>query len=118
MTMRSWIRYAFDRPMHKAPCRARLSVEVMEDRWVPSTFTVVNTLDDGSTGSLRWAIDQANTQSGDDSIIFDAAAFSTPQSITLAGTQLELTDTSGVTSITGPAGGVTVSGGGLSRVFQ
>jgi parallel beta-helix repeat protein len=27
---------------------------------VPSTFAVTNTLDDGSTGSLRWAINQAN----------------------------------------------------------
>ncbi len=34
--------------------------------------------------------------------------FNTPQTITLGGTQLELTDTTGVT----------VSGGGLSRVFQ
>jgi hypothetical protein len=29
---------------------------VLEDRIVPSTFTVTNTLDDGSVGSLRWAI--------------------------------------------------------------
>ena len=44
--------------------------------------------------------------------------FSTPQTITLAGTQLELSDTTGTETITGPAAGVTVSGGGLSRVFQ
>src|SRR5207253_1659024 len=32
--------------------------------------------------------------------------------------QLELTGTTGTETITGPAAGVTVSGGGLSRVFQ
>ena len=44
--------------------------------------------------------------------------FSTPQTITLTGTQLELSDTTGTETITGPAAGVTVSGGGASRVFQ
>ncbi len=44
--------------------------------------------------------------------------FSTPQTITLTGSQLELSNTSGTQTITGPAAGVTVSGGGLSRVFQ
>ncbi len=38
--------------------------------------------------------------------------------ITLAGTQLELTDTTGTETITGPKAGVTVSGGDQSRVFQ
>ena len=44
--------------------------------------------------------------------------FKTPQTITLTGTQLELSDTTGTETITGPKAGVTVSGGGLSRVFQ
>ena len=44
--------------------------------------------------------------------------FNTPQTITLNGTQLELSDTTGTETITGPAAGVTVSGGGKSRVFQ
>ena len=44
--------------------------------------------------------------------------FNTPQTITLTGSQLELSDTTGTETITGPAAGVTVSGGGLSRVFQ
>ena len=52
-------------------------------------------------------------------ITFDnTTVFATPQTITLTGTQLELSDTSGTETITGPAAGVTVSGGGLSRVFQ
>jgi fibronectin-binding autotransporter adhesin len=44
--------------------------------------------------------------------------FKTPQTITLNGTQLELSDTTGTETITGPKAGVTVSGDGLSRVFQ
>ena len=37
------------------------------------TFTVTNTLDDGSTGSLRWAINSANADIGlgTDTIAFD-----------------------------------------------
>nr|MBX2881199.1 DUF4347 domain-containing protein [Granulosicoccus sp.] len=39
----------------------------------PQTFTVTNTLDDGSPGSLRWAIDQANSNLGNDTIEFNIA---------------------------------------------
>ena len=44
--------------------------------------------------------------------------FKTPQTITLTGGQLELSDTTGTETITGPTAGVTVNAGGLSRVFQ
>src|SRR5262245_35245522 len=122
MTMRSWIRNVVappvTGPMRKAPPRSRPAVEALEDRWVPSTFTVVNALDDGSAGSLRWAVGQANATAGADTIVFDSGVFGTPRTITLAGSQLELSDTTGATAITGPAGGVTVDGGGLRRVFQ
>ena len=47
-----------------------------------------------------------------------STVFNTPQTITLTGTQLELSNTSETETITGPAAGVTVSGGGMSRVFQ
>jgi fibronectin-binding autotransporter adhesin len=92
-------------------------VLVLEDRKLLSTFSVTNTLDDGSAGTLCWAIVQANTTGGDQTIAFDKTVFKTPQTITLGGTQLELSDTTGTETITGPAGGVTVTGGGLSRVF-
>jgi len=44
----------------RRPAFCRPLAEVLEDRLVPSTFLVTNTLDHGSTGSLRWAITQAN----------------------------------------------------------
>jgi predicted outer membrane repeat protein len=121
MTMRSWIRMVFARPVayppRKAPRRARLAVEALEQRCV-QTFTVTNLLDDGSVGSLRWAVGQANMAGGAQSIDFDPTVFATRQTITLTGTQLELTDTTGTETITGPAVGVTVNGNNASRVFQ
>ena len=53
-----------------------------------------------------------------ETITFDLTVFGTPQTINLSGTQLELSDTTGTETITGPKTGVTVSGGGTSRVFQ
>ncbi len=83
-----------------------------------STFTVTSTLDNGSVGTLRWAVGQANSAGGAETIAFDSKVFKTPQTITLTAGQLELSDTTGTETITGPKAGVTVSGGGLSRVFQ
>ena len=85
---------------------------------------VVNTTSDAvntapGVNTLRLAIFYANSfTTGSPTIIFDSQVFSTPQTITLAGTQLELSDKTGTETITGPAAGVTVSGGGNSRVFQ
>src|SRR5262245_49093690 len=93
MTMRSWIRSVFARHTNRAArqgvSRIRLSIQPMEDRLVPSTFTVVNTLDDGGVGSLRWAVGQANTTAGSDTINFDPTIFNSAKTITLGGTQLE-----------------------------
>jgi hypothetical protein len=61
---------------------ARLCLEVLEDRTVPSTFTVTNTSDDANqVGSLRWAINQVNADSADtaaqpDTINFNITAAS------------------------------------------
>ena len=90
----------------------------LEDRRLLSTFTVNSTLDDGSVGTLRWAVGQANSAGGAETIAFDKTVFKTPQTITLTGTQLELSDTNGTETITGPKAGVTVSAGRHSRVFQ
>ena len=83
---------------------------------------VVNTTADtfgfsNGTISLRDAIAGANTVSGQ-TITFDPTVFATAQTITLSLGQLELSNTTGTTTISGPAGGVTVSAGGGIRVFQ
>ncbi len=79
----------------------------MEERTLLSGFVVSNT-DDSGPGSLRQAILDANAQSGANDITFDPTAFATPQTITLTSGQLELSNTSGTETITGPAAGVTV----------
>ncbi|HEV8065875.1 MAG TPA: right-handed parallel beta-helix repeat-containing protein, partial [Acidimicrobiales bacterium] len=98
--------------------RLQPTLLALEDRRLLSTWTVTSTLDDGSTGTLRWAIGQANSAGGAETINFDPTVFATPQTITLNGTQLELSDTTGTETVTGPAAGVTVSGNNASRVFQ
>jgi hypothetical protein len=87
------------------------------------TKLVVNTTVDGvGSGpgqfSLRQAINLANVEPTLDPISFDATVFQTPQTITLAGTQLVLSNTATDMTITGPAAGLTLSGGGRSAVFQ
>src|SRR5262249_56451206 len=67
--------------------------------------------------SQAQAILQRTESLTDDTIDFDKKVFKTPQTIPLSGTQLELTDMTGTETIMGPAAGVTVSGGELSRAF-
>ncbi len=87
---------------------------------IPSS--VVNTTADdfgftNGTTSLREAIAGANANPGQ-TITFDPTVFASAQTITLSLGQLELSNTTGTTTITGPAAGVTVSAGGGIRVFQ
>jgi hypothetical protein len=125
MTTRSWLRNLFaprtprraPEGSRKAPHRARLAVEALEDRTVPATFTVTNTLDDGSVGSLRWAVGQANSTPGPDTIDFDSGVFNTPRTITLGGTQLELTDAA-TTTIIGPGEDLLSISGGTNTLDQ
>ena len=84
---------------------------------------VVNTTSDGIASpagelNLRQAVNLANVLTGAQTITFDPTVFASPQTITLTGGQLELSNSSGTETITGPAAGVTISGGGNSRVFQ
>ena len=116
-------RFAFaSRAVHHHRRRRRPVLEVLEGRVLLSTFTV-NSLGDagsgsGDSGDLRYCINQANANNQANTIVFDSTVFSTPQTITLIGSQLELEDTGGTQTITGPAAGVTISGGRDSRVFQ
>ena len=98
--------------------RLRPGLLELEERLLLATFTVTNTDDGNGAGTLRSAIAQANETAGANTISFDATVFSTPKTITLAGLLLELSNTTGTQTIAGPAAGVTISGGGQSRVFQ
>ena len=79
---------------------------------------VTSTADDNRAGTLRSKIVQANSDGGGDTIAF-SSLFNTPQTITLSGSQLELSGTRAPTMITGPGANLlSVSGGNSSRVFQ
>jgi hypothetical protein len=107
LTTLSWIRNLFTRPVthpiRKVPHRVRLALEALEDRCVPAMIVVNNPTDTPVAGQtdLRQAIVQANSIGGAETIMFDSSVFATPQTITLTGTQLELTDTTGTETITG-----------------
>src|SRR5260370_15670846 len=88
----------------------RPCLEALEDRWVPSTLTVTNTLDSGA-GSLRAEIAAAHTN---DTIVF--ATSLDGQTITLTSGELLIKHN---LTISGPgASQLTVSGNHASRVFE
>jgi hypothetical protein len=85
-------------------------VESLDDRCLPSTFTVLN-LNDSGPDSLRAAVAAANANPGADSI-----DFATTGTITLTSGELNITDS---LTINGPgASALTVSGNQASRVFD
>src|SRR5262245_38395571 len=67
--------------------RTRPTLMALEGRTLLATFTVNSTADDGSPGTLRWAIDQAYGSSEADTIAF-SSLFNTPQTINLTAGQL------------------------------
>ncbi len=87
-----------------------------------ATLTVSNITDvtDGicdADCSLRDAIAVANSTVDDDEIVFDAAVFGSPQTITLSGTDLMLSNNGSIT-ISGPGATLlTINGNNTSRVI-
>jgi predicted outer membrane repeat protein len=87
-------------------------VERLEDRDVPSTFTVSN-LNDSGTGSLRSIVALANSHAGDDTIAFKLGMEGT---VVLTGGEIAITDS---LTVLGPgAGKLAVSGNFSSRIFN
>ena len=81
---------------------------------VAQTFTVSSTADAGAN-TLRQAILDANANAGDDTIVFTGAAAAPGAVITLAGTQLNVTDN---VDIQGPGvANLTISGNTTTRIF-
>jgi hypothetical protein len=125
MRLSSWLRSARSRfvplgtenghhhaQLTKRVGKVRLSVEQLDDRVVPSTFTVSN-LDDSGPGSLRAAVAGANANPGADVIAFAPGLRGT---IALTSGELSITDS---VSIDGSgADELAVSGSDLSRVFN
>jgi hypothetical protein len=108
------------RPEDRRRRRLRPTLLALEERRLLSTIVVNNATDspEALEIDLRQAIDMANTNGGDETITFDSTVFGTAQTIELTSGPLELSDTTGTETITGPSGGLTIGGGGLSRVFQ
>ena len=95
------------------------SPELLESRIAPATFLVTSLLDDGTDGTLRKEIADANTAAGADTITFDAALFpgGAPGTITLVGAAEILI--TGTTTIKGPGiDKLTISGSNASRIFN
>src|SRR5437899_10319590 len=77
--------------------RARPSLQLLEGRIAPATFTVTNANDSGP-GSLRQAILDTNASPTIDTISFDQNFFATPRTVNLT-SELLITDN---LTVTGP----------------
>src|SRR5271163_37878 len=72
----------------RARYRRKPELVQLENRQLLSTFTVTNTLDTvtngvPATGTLRWAVQQADLAGGTNTIDFESSLFDTAQMITL-----------------------------------
>ena len=60
-----------------------LNLEALESRRLLTTYSVTNTLDNGNNlspipHSLRWAIEQSNSNSGPNNVVFEIPAWVAP----------------------------------------
>ncbi len=101
--------------------RLRPDLHVLEARTLlaANVFPVTSLLDNGSAGTLRYEVQQAEQTAGASVVQFSSSLFANgAQTIALASGQIDLTDTQGALTIQGPGAGLlSISGGGTSRVF-
>jgi hypothetical protein len=99
-------------PTGQARLRRQFILEVLEDRTLPSTFTVLN-LNDNCPGSLRTAVAASNATAGANTIDFAHRLHGT---IGLSSGELLITNS---VTINGPGAlQLSVSGSNTSRVFE
>jgi hypothetical protein len=96
----------------RKPARFRPQLEALEDRWLPSTLTVLNNLDSGA-GSLRAEIAAANSG---DTIQF--APSLSGQTIMLLNSELVINKNLTIQGPSAPNAPVTISGILDTRVFE
>ena len=109
---------SFGRARKRGRRRFEAVLLLLEDRRLLSMFSVTNTADDGTAGTLRWAVAEANAGTSPSPIVFELGT--TPATITLTQGLLELSNSSeSVTIVDGPGQGpVTISGNNQSGAFQ
>ncbi len=96
--------------------RRRLSMQRLEDRTVPNTYTVTSAGDSLiDMNDFRSAIENANKNVGADTIVFDSSFNNPPLTITLTSGELAI---SGSLTVVGPPSGVTIDGNNNGRVFN
>jgi predicted outer membrane repeat protein len=84
-------------------------------RLTPATFGVTSTASDSSTGTIRWAVNQANAVGGTNTIDFEGSLWNTPQTITINNSWLPLNN--GTTTIQGPGAGLLTLKANFGRLF-
>ena len=97
--------------------RLRPGLMALEGRTLLSTFTVNSTADNGSAGTLRWAISQANASNQAETIVF-SSLFNTPQTIHLSGGPLIALRPGGHHDHGPGENLLSISGNSASRVFR
>ncbi len=104
--------------MKTRPLRGLYAPELLESRIAPATFTVTSLLDNGTEGTLRDKILEANAAPGADTIVFKLTDPLLPHTITLTTATGEIPITEPLT-IKGPGIDLlTISGSDLIRIFN